>query len=437
MNRLWFRRGLWRHADFLKLWTAETISQVGSQVTLLALPLVAIIVLDANAFAVASLATLEVLPFLLFSLPAGVWVDRIARKPILILADLGRAAALVSVPVAYALDALTIYHLYGVAFSTGTLTVFFDIAYQSYLPSLVAREQLVEGNSKLEVSRSGAQIAGPGIAGALIHAVTAPITILVDAASFLASACLLLRMHSPEVVPERQRRRRHAMRGELVEGLRFVLRHRYLRPIMTCTAIANLFGNLVFAIYVVYAVRELELAPAVIGVVFALGNVGFLVGAVMAERLARRFGVGRTMIASTLVFGPSLLLIPLGPQTSPVPFLIVAGVLGGLGLVVYNITQISLRQAVTPARMRGRMNAVIRFVVWGAIPVGSFLGGVLASAIGLQAAIAIGAIGTLFSFVPILLSPVRGLVELPEAEEEMHAAPPQVATRPAAELSAA
>ena len=181
MRAIWPKGGLWRHSDFLKLWSAETISQVGSQVTGLALPLVAIITLDVSAFEVALLGVIEFAPFILVSLPAGVWVDRLPRRPILIVGDFGRAALLATVPIAYVLDALTIWQLYAVGFLFGVLTVFFDVAYQSYLPSLVERDQLVDGNSKLEISRSGAQLAGPALAGLLIQVLKAPVAILVDA----------------------------------------------------------------------------------------------------------------------------------------------------------------------------------------------------------------------------------------------------------------
>ncbi|MDQ3876384.1 MAG: MFS transporter, partial [Actinomycetota bacterium] len=196
--RVWPTGGLWGHRDFLKLWSAETISQFGSQVTGLALPLVAVLTLDVSAFKVSALVVVEFAPFLLISLPTGVWVDRLRRRRILIFGDLGRAALLATIPVAYALDVLTIWQLYGVGFFVGVCTVLFDVAYQSYLPSLVAREQLVEGNSKLEVSRSGAQLAGPALAGVMIEALRAPIAILADAISFLASGLLIFGIRKRE-----------------------------------------------------------------------------------------------------------------------------------------------------------------------------------------------------------------------------------------------
>src|SRR5688500_12660243 len=233
MRSLWPRGGLWRHADFLKLWTAETISQFGSQITGIALPLVAIITLDVTAFEVSALFVIEMAPFLLISLPAGVWVDRLPRKPILVIGDLGRAAALVSIPIAYWADALTIWQLYVVGFVVGVFTVFFDVAYQSYLPSLVEREQLGAGNSKLEISRSAAQLGGPAAAGLLVALLRAPVAILVDAISFLVSALFLfaIRKHE-ENVPNRAERKaaRGSMSAEMLVRLDRGSGHPTLRP---------------------------------------------------------------------------------------------------------------------------------------------------------------------------------------------------------------
>jgi MFS family permease len=413
----WPRGGLWRHPDFLKLWSAETISQLGTQISLLALPLVAIIVLESSPFEVALLGTIEFLPFILISLPAGVWVDRLPRRPILILGDVGRGIALASIPAAYLLGVLSIYQLYVVGFIVGVCTVFFDVAYMSYLPALVDRDRLVEGNSKLEVSRSGAQIAGPGLAGAAIGLVGAPLAIILDAISFLGSAAFVfgIRKREPAPTPTAGPAVRPSMRGEIAAGLRYVLGHRLLRSIAACTGISNFFGNVVQSILLVYIVREIGLTPAVIGLVFALGNIGFLVGAILADRISARFGVGPTIIGSALLFGPGALLVAVAPKELAVPFLVAFGLLIGFGGVVYNVTQVSLRQAITPERMQGRMNATMRFVVWGTIPIGSLLGGVVATAIGLHETIWIGAIGSLFSFLPLLFSPLRSLREVPRA----------------------
>jgi MFS family permease len=415
---LWPEEGLWRHSDFLKLWSAETVSQFGTQISLLALPIVAIDVLHVSAFKVAALTTVEFLPFLLVSLPAGVWVDRLPRRPILIAGDLARAGLLASIPIAYAMDALTIWQLYGVGFFVGIATVFFDVAYQSYLPSLVERRQIIDGNSKLEISRSAAQTGGPGLAGVLIGLLKAPPAILIDAVSFLASALFILGIRKTEAsLGERAPRRK--MRIELREGLSYVLRHPYLKYIAACTALYNFFGMLGFAILLVFARRELHLSPLAIGVSFSIGNLGALMAAFTANRISGRLGVGRTIILSSVIGGPMFLIIPFAPHGNAalaviVPVLIVGTFVG----VIYNIVQLSLRQAITPERIQGRMNSVMRFIVWGTIPLGSLTGGALASWIGLKATLIVSGVGCSLAFLPVLFSPVRSVREMPEPLDE-------------------
>jgi MFS family permease len=411
-RRLWPRGGLWRHADFVRLWGAQTISQFGTQITLLALPLAAIVVLDVSAFEVAVLTTVEWTPWLLFSLPVGAWVDRVLRKPILVGADVGRALVLVSVPLTYAFDALTIWQLYAVGFAHGVLTVFFDVAYQSYLPSLVERSQLEEGNSKLEVSRSGAQLAGPGFAGVLIGLVTAPVAILADAVSFVVSALFLGSIRREEVPPERGEPMR--LHAEILEGVRYVLTHPYLRPSMAFVAVSNFFGSVMYSILLVYAVRELGLSAAEIGIVLGLGNTGFLVGAALAPRISARLGVGPTLVATAALVGWPLLLVPLAPRDAAAAVLVAAFALASFGGVVYNVVGISFFQAITPGRLLGRMNASRRFVVWGAVPLGSLAGGVLAATIGLRETLFVGAIGGCLAFLPLLFSPVRSVQRAPD-----------------------
>ena len=378
MRSFWPRGGLWRHPDFLKLWSAETISQFGSTIDDIAFALVAILVLDATAFEVAALGTVLFLPFILFTLPAGVWVDRLPRRPILIVGDFGRAALYATVPIAYVADVLTLWQLYVVGFLVGTFQVFFDVAYQSYLPSLVDRDQIVEGNSKLEISRSAAQISGPGLGGILVEILTAPYAVLVDALSFVASGAFLLGIRKPEPKPERATvdGRKTTMRHELKEGLRFVLGNPNLRAQAGCTATSNLFSSVAFSILLVFAVRELELSPGVIGFVFSLGAVGSLVAALTATRISRRFGIGPTTIVVAALFGPAMLLVAFAPAgNGAIPFFVAAQLLFGFTVVVYNIVQVSYRQAICPPRLQGRMNSVMRFVVWGTIPIGTLLGG--------------------------------------------------------------
>jgi MFS family permease len=400
------------------LWAAETVSQLGSQVSGLALPLVAVIVLEVSAFKVALLGVIEMAPFILISLPAGVWVDRLRRKPILVTADVGRALLLASVPIAYWLDVLTIWQLYVVGFVFGVLTVFFDVSYQSYLPSLVSSEQLIEGNSKLEVSRSGAQLAGPGLAGVLVEAVKAPGAIVVDAVSFVLSAFFLFRIKADEQAPtQAERQAGPGMKAEVAEGLRWVFGNRYLRWIAASTATFNFFGNMIFAVFLVFAVRELGLRPGVIGLVFAISNIGYLAGALLANRLSRRFGVGPTIVIGA-AGSTSLLLLAAAPSSNPIPFLIASQAISSMGVPIYNITQLSYRQAITPRRIQGRMNSVMRFIVWGVMPLGALLGGAIASWFSLRTAIWVGAIGMSFAVLPVLLSPVRTLRAMPDPVDE-------------------
>jgi len=413
------RGGLWRHADFLKLWSAESISVFGSQFSQLALPLVAVLLLDASAFAVSALFVVEFLPFILFALPAGVWVDRLRRKPILVLGDLGRAVLLGSIPLAYAFDALTLPHLYLVGFLVGVCTVFFDVAYQSYLPSLVERHQLVEGNSKLEVSRSMSQLAGPGAAGGIVSALGAPVAVLLDSISFVLSAVFLFAIRKRETLPERaSKAERPSMLADAREGLRFVVGNPYLRAISMCTGTSNFFWSMGGALLVVYAVRELEMSAALLGLAFSLGNAGPLLAAFSTSRISSRLGVGPTILGMSLLFSASLLFVPLATKALALPFLVASGVLGGFGGVAYNITQVSFRQAICPERMQGRMNAAIRFLVWGTMPLGALLGGTLGTWLGLRTALWIAAIGALFTFLPILFSPVPKLREMPAPVEE-------------------
>jgi MFS family permease len=408
---------LWRHGDFMKLWIGQSISEFGTAVSQLALPLVAVLVLKASAFEVAALGTVQFLPFILFTLPAGVWVDRLSRRLVLIVGDAGRALLLASIPLVYLIHALTLAQLYCVAFAVGVLTVFFDVAYQSYLPALVDRQYLVEGNSKLQVTVSGAQIAGPGLAGVLIKAIGAPYAIVADAISFVVSGWFTLAIGKRETLPARADSSKPRLRTELWAGLRYVLGHRYLLPQAIATGTSNFFSNVVYSIFVVYAVRSLHLSAALIGVAFMGGGIGWLVGSLSASRLGRALGVGRATIFSMGFGGPSALLIPLAPHSFPLPFLIAAGIGGGFGAVVYNIQQVSLRQAITPERMQGRMNAVMRFLVWGTIPLGSLTGGALATTVGLRETLFIGAFGAFTPILPIVLSQIRTLVTFPEPEE--------------------
>ncbi|HEX2039113.1 MAG TPA: MFS transporter [Acidimicrobiales bacterium] len=401
-----------RNRDFGRLWAGQSISQLGSQVTVLALPLVAIRILHAGPLEVGALAACETAPFLLVGLPAGVWVDRWRRQPILVVADVARAAALATVPLAYALDVLSMWQLYVVAVVTGVFTVFFDVAYQSYLPALVPRERLVEGNAKLELSRSMSQVAGPGVAGVLVELLRSPYAVAADSVSFAVSALFVARIRTREAAMPASDAR-EPMRRSIGAGLRYVLRHPVLKRIAACTAMFNLFSAIGMAVFLLYAVDRLGISPAVIGLVFSLGSLGFVLGAALSARLGRVLGVGPALLLAAGVGGAGFLLVPLAPADTAVPFFVVAMFLEMMGMPIYNVLQVSLRQAVTPTRLQGRMNATMRFVVWGVMPLGSLVGGVLGRAFGLRAALWVSGIGTTLSVLPLLGRTMLSLRTIP------------------------
>lgn len=409
---------LWSHPDFLKLWTGQTISEFGSQVSQLAIPAVAVITLKATPFEVAALETVVFLPFLILSLPAGVWVDRWRRRWVLIGGDFGRAVLLATIPLAYAVGHLTLAQLYVVGFLVGIHTVFFDVAYQAYLPQIIDRETLVEGNSKLQMTVSGAAIAGPGISGGLIALVGAPYAVLVDACSFVVSGgftAAIRKREDPRPATERRR-----LLVELWEGLRYVTHHRLLFPQALATGSSNFATNMVFSVYFVFAYRHLGLTPAIMGLVGALAATGWLIGSATADWWRRKLGVNGATILGMAVGAPAALLVPFAPEgRAAIPFLVLSGMLGGFGAVVYNIQQVSLRQAITPERLQGRMNASMRFFVWGTIPLGSLVGGALATAFSVRTAILVGACLGFVALLPILLSPLRTLHDFPEQEEDV------------------
>jgi MFS family permease len=401
---------LFRNRDFMRLWAAESVSQLGSQVSLLALPLLAIGTLHASTFTVGALRAVEFAPFLLVGLPAGVIVDRRRRRPVLMTGDVGRAIVLFSIPVAWWLGWLTLAQLFVVVFLTGVLTVLFDVAYQSYLPSLVERDQLADGNGKLEISRSGV----------LVQLVGAPVAIVADAVSFVLSAfgVLLIRgTERPVEAPHLDDR--PTMRAEIGEGLRYVLGHPALRAIAGCTATSNYFSAMFDAVLIVYLVRGLHYSAGLIGVVFMVANIGFLASAAASGRIGRRFRLGSRIWVSILVCQVGVFATAFSPRVHAFPWIVGGMVLFAAGGTIYNISQVSYRQAITPHRMLGRMNATMRFMVWGTMPLGSLTGGLLGTVIGLRPTLMISAIGGLLSVLWVLVAPVRTLDGAPEAEAEV------------------
>lgn len=410
----------------MRLWAANGISQLGTQVTLLALPLAALFVLKASALEVALLRSFAVLPFLLVSLPAGVWIDRVRRRPLMIVADLGRAAAMASIPVAYWLGHLSIAQLYVVAGVHGFLSVLFDLSYLSFLPTLVSRIQLGEANARLLGTQSVAQVAGPTLAGGLVAAFGAPVAVLADAVSFLLSGGFVSRIRAVETLPPPTGTRK---RDELVEGLRYVWGQPYLRTLTVWTSLWNLFTSGFFALEIVYFVRGLGWGPTRIGVVIAIATSGLVLGSLVNQRLVARLGVG-PMIANTgIVFSVLLAVVPGAPRAWAAPAIAAGGFVASVVGFFANVNQLTLRQSITPPRLLGRMNAVVRTMYWGSIPLGSALGGLAAGWVGLRTTLFVAAAGAAASCVPIVVSPIRKLRELPEPPPE-----PALSVRPLSEV---
>ncbi|HEX3265585.1 MAG TPA: MFS transporter [Candidatus Limnocylindrales bacterium] len=407
--------GLLRQADFRRLWLSMSVSTLGSEVTFLALPLVAILVLKATPVEVAALGAMPFVAFALFGLPAGVWVDRLPRKRVMVAGDLGRAAILILVPIAAVAGALQMWELYVIAFAAGVLTVFFEIAYQSILPELVNRDRLAEGNSRLEVSRSASQVLGPGVGGALIGAFGAPIAIVADALSYLGSAAFLIGLH-----PSRPRALRTAadskgLVGEILEGLRFYRRSPILLSASAAVITLNVGFHMAGAIALIFYARELEMTPEAIGIAFSIGSIGFLIGAAAGAAVGRRIGVGRTLMLGCGVSSAAWYLLAFASRDSAFVLLAIVGIIQGLVLPPIFVNNVALRQTLTPDELSGRVNATARWMHWTAIPFGQLAGGLLATIVGLRGTIAIGATVGLLSALFVLLSPMRHVREMPAA----------------------
>ncbi len=409
--------GLWRQPDFVKFWLALNVSFLGTSVSSLAYPLVAVLVLGATPVqmgwlrAAGSAASFVVGPL------AGVLADRVRRRPLLILSDLGSALLAASIPAAYALGALTMGHLYVVQFLAGALSILAEVTMMSYVPSLVRRGQLVAANSQLQATSSAVSVVGPSLAGFLVQALSAPVVIVCDAVSFLLSAVCTAFIRAPEPRGAHASERRGVL-AEAWEGLRVVHTHALLRPLAQAIAVHFFFATLVYSLFVLYAVRELHIAPAPLGLVMAALGPGFLLGALAAPRAARRFGVGPVMVWSPLLTFAGMCLIPLASGHAAALVLASAHFLMACGIQLHGVNLMSLRQTVTPHRLQGRVNASFRYVNLVAGGVGALLGGIIAERAGLRSALAVGALGLLVPFLRLLFSPVRHLREIPAAEDD-------------------
>jgi MFS family permease len=405
------KTSLWSNPDFVKLWAGQTVSKFGTHITSAALAAVAVIVLQATPAQMGWLGALAGLPILLLSLFAGVWVDRLRRRPILIAADLGRGLILLSVPLAALAGVLQIAQLYVVVFLVGLLNVFYNVADQSYLPAVVRRDRLIEANARIGASDSLAEVAGPSLAGVLLQWLGAAQAIFVDVGTYLFSATSLILIRTSEPVPELSAH--PSLRREMLEGLRIVIHHPILRALMATTATHRFFGNFIGTIYWLFLVRDLGLSPAIVGLSIGMGGVGAFIGTLIAERLSRRFGVGRTIIGSLIIVPAfsGFLLLPITEWSKEVVVALIFAVqvLGDIFWSVFFINITSLRQAVIPARLLGRASASLDFVGEGAAPVGALVGGLIATLIGARWTWLVGAAGILAASIWLILSPVRTL----------------------------
>jgi hypothetical protein len=407
-----------RNLDYRKLWLANLVSSFGSQITFLALPLTAVTWLAASPIQMGLLAACGTLPFLLLSLPAGVWVDRLPRRPVLIASDVGRALILGSLPLLAVFDLLRMETLYLAAFASGVFSLLYDITEEAYLPAVLDHDQLVAGNSQLAAIDSAAELAAPLIAGGLVQLLTAPIAIAVDAASFLWSAGWLSRIQKPEPLP--QHRTGSSLWKEARQGLEFLIRHPLLRPPVLAGVQWQLFGGMLDALLILYLVEILHLPPLAVGLLYALGSFSALVVARFTQRAAQFFGPGPLIIRAGALLGAGWLVVALAGGSSWSAFALLApGMLAaGAGNLLFNATSTALTQAATPSRLLGRVNASDRFFTSGALPVGALLGGWLGEVWGLRPAVILAGCGLLLGAAWLYWSPLRHLARMPDLAQE-------------------
>jgi MFS family permease len=414
-------RSLGRHRDFMLLWGGQSISEIGSAVTTVALPLAAVVLLHASTFQVGLLTAAGTASFLLVALPAGLVVDRVAKRRLMLGCDVARMAIIGSVALTAALGVLTMAQLFVVALLSGLATVFFDVAYQSYVPALVGRDQLHDANGKLAATQSLAQVVGPGIGGGLFGVLKAG-AMSIDAFSYAVSAVSLWLIKTREpVTPEpgdAAGQPRSGLFREIFAGLSFVVGHRILRKVAACTGTANLFGSMSGAIEIIFLVRIVHISPAEVGLLFSIGSLGGILGGVLSGRLAKWIGTARIIWFSMLIFGAIPIVMPLTASGWRLALFPVAVAGFTFTAVVYNIAQLSYRQIICPPELLGRMNAAIRWIVWGTLPLGGLLGGVLgsATALGVRPTLWLSVLGSWAAGFWVLFSPLRRMRDIPKSQ---------------------
>ena len=410
-----FRSPLWSNNAFVRVWAAASISIFGSLITRIALPLVAILTLNAGPIEVAVLRSMDLAAALIVGLVAGAWVDRLRRRPVLIWADLGRAALLSAIPISFMLGTLTLWQLLAVAGLAAVLTTFFDAADNAYLPTIVERERLVEANSALAASGSVAEFAGFGISGILVQLLTGPITIVINAVTYLVSAVLLLTVRHTEAPPPR-REDREPVLDEIRHGIRLVRHDPVLRAFAGAQMLMSMLWGVFGATWFLFAIDELDVSPALVGIVAGVGGASSFIGAIVASRSTRRWGIGPVAIVAMLLSALGNLFIPLAPAGLPivaVACLVAQQLIADSAITVYDVTEISVRQALVADRELGRVASTFQVLSAGAQLVATVGAGLLAEVIGLRATSFLAPLGGLLAGAILYWSPVRTLLVLP------------------------
>ncbi len=411
---------LLREPSFRRFWFGQTISMFGDQVTGLALPVVAVVSLGAEATQMGLLVAVGLLPHLLFSLPAGVWLDRVRhRRRLMIFMDLGRALAIVSIPVAFWLHWLSLPLLFVIFFAVGTLSVVFDIAWNTLFVAIAKREQYVEANSLLNISRSLSSVGGPALGGLLIQVFSAPIALVADALSFVGSAFFLTRVHAIEAPIEHDP---SSIRSQLAVGLTFLVRDPIIRPSVLSVATMNLFNYGFQGLFVLYVLKYLLVEPGVLGIALGVGAVGSVLGALISARVGRRIGIGPAWVAGLIIFPAALILVPVAgpdlPMAAILALLFAAEFVSGFGVMILDINGSAMLFARTPDRIRGRANGAFRFVNMGVRPIGAVIGGVLGGVFGVRETLLVVTVAQLLGVLWLIGSPIPGLKDLPQPPEE-------------------
>jgi predicted MFS family arabinose efflux permease len=409
------RTGLLRHPDFLKLWTGETVSVFGNMVGGSALAFTAVLVLHANALEIGFIGAAHLVPDVFLGLFAGVWVDRLRKRPLMIIADVGRFAALVTIPIAYAFDALTIGQLFVVSFVTGTFEILFDVSYQAYLPTLVEKDNILEGNSKMAASAAVAEVGGFGISGWMVQVLTAPIAILVDAISFLASAAALIVIRKPEPTP-RPAENREGVRQEIIEGSRTIARNPILRSTLIAHDISGFAFRMYGAVFLLYTAGELGFDPGVLGMTWAVGGAASLIGATFAGRAAARLGLGPALMVGLSSMGVAMLLIPAAHDASIYALMMMIGAQFGDGLyMIWQVNHQTLKQSITAPELLGRVSSGFRVSNTVAMLLGALVGGVTGEFIGLRETLVAASGVMIASGLFLVVTPVWQMRESPAA----------------------